>query len=141
MQKIAEAVAELDGDAIGRVLRWAADRYKVLGVAAKPSTAAGAADAGGNGNGNGVRQFSDLAELWSVVSPESEADKALVAGYWFQFGEGRTEFGAQEINSALKNLGDGIKNITTAFDTLKARKPAPVMQLKKSGTTKQARKT
>jgi hypothetical protein len=34
-----------------------------------------------------------------------------------------------------------VKHITSAFDTLKARKPAAVMQLKKSGSTRQARKT
>jgi hypothetical protein len=51
------------------------------------------------------------------------------------------DFASQEINAALKNLGHPIGNITSAFDNLKARKPAPVMQLKKSGTSKQARKT
>src|SRR3954466_6701167 len=96
MQKLAEAVAGLDADAVARVLRWAADRYRVQ-VTTAPKASAGSVipDSAGNGDTNGVRQFSDLAEMWSVVSPDSEADKALVAGYWFQFGEGRTEFAAQ----------------------------------------------
>jgi len=46
-----------------------------------------------------------------------------------------------EGDAALKNLGHPIANITSAFNNLKARKPATVMQLKKAGTTKQARKT
>ena len=82
----------------------------------------------------------DIAELYAAAAPESEFDKALVAGYWFQFVDGRPEFGSQEINSALKNLGHPIKNITSAFDSLKSRKPASVMQVKKSGSSRQARK-
>ena len=61
--------------------------------------------------------------------------------YFLQFQQGQSDFGAYEVNAALKNLGEGVGNITTAFDTLKARKPADVIQLKKSGTSKQARKT
>jgi hypothetical protein len=145
MGKIADAVEGLDAETMARVLRWAAERYNVTlsGSRSKTSTGAatGSADNGGSNGGNGAQQFGDLADLYAATSPEPETDKALVAGYWFQFCEGRPEFGAQEVNTALKNLGHSIKNITSAFDNLKARKPSYVMQLKKAGTTKQARKT
>jgi hypothetical protein len=153
MQDVAEAVTELDAESRGRVLRWAAERFGVtLPSVGRPSRpAAGSPGAGVRGdvssNGNsGASELPQLdnigiAELYSAATPESEADKALVAGYWFQFVDGRPDFGSQEVNSALKNLGHPIKNITSAFDALKARKPAPVMQLKKAGSTKQARKT
>jgi hypothetical protein len=155
MQALVAALKGLDTESIGRVLRWAADTYSVSvnvgggagnrGGGGRPGSGAGSGSSdSGNGNGsmaNGATQFSDLAELFAATSPESDADRVLVAGYWAQFGEGRPEINSQEINSALKNLGHPIKNITSAFDTLKARKPAPVMQLKKSGTSKQARKT
>ena len=149
MGKLAEAVGGLDEDAQARVLRWAVDRYGVTvsGSRAKSSGSGGAAagaesvDNGSNGNGGSVQRFGDLADLYAATSPEMDTDKALVAAYWFQFCEGKPEFGSQEINTALKNLGHPIKSITSAFDNLKARKPAPVMQLRKSGTTKQARKT
>lgn len=148
MKAVVEALAGLDDEeSIARVLRWAADSYK---VALGPSKGARMAASGGesgrfesaNGsNGATMAEASDLADLYHRTNPESEADKVLVAAYWTQFGQGNSDFGAQEINSALKNLGHPIKNITTAFDTLKARKPASVIQLKKSGTSKQARKT
>jgi hypothetical protein len=143
MQKVAEAVSGLDADAVARVVRWMADAYNVtVGAASESRGGVATNPVEVNGNGaNGIPEFTELAELYSAVSPESEADKALVVGYWTQFREGKAEFGAQEINTVLKNLGHSVKNITTAFDTLKARKPAPVMQLKKAGTTKQARKT
>ena len=145
MGKLADALAGLDADAIARVLRWAVDRYDVAVKDVASNGHSGAASGAGatpNGEQNGTTPtFSDLAELYDAAAPESEADKALVAGYWFQFCDGRADFGAQEVNTALKNLGHPIKNMTSAFDNLKARKPAPVLQLKKSGTTKQARKT
>ena len=149
MQAVAEAVTDLDAEARGRVLRWAAERFGVP-VSAPGRPVMRSAGGGSqlnipmNANGAGdmeVQKYSDIAELYAAASPESESDKALVAGYWFQFQDGRDDFAAQEINSALKNLGHPIKNITSAFDSLKARKPAPVMQLKKAGSTKQARKT
>jgi hypothetical protein len=147
MGKIAEALAGLNKKAVVRVVRWAADAYGVSVATTKlggvgPHGKSGNAGTGGEtANGGGSTQFADLAELYAATSPESEPDKALVAGYWTQFGEGKAEFGSQEINTALKNLGHPIGNITSAFTALKARKPAPVMQVKKAGTTKQARKT
>lgn len=143
MGKLTEALAGLDPAAVARVLRWANDAYDVAisPLGAKRQAGGGG---GGTGNGNGGNdgpQFADLAELHAATTPESDADRALVAGYWVQYGEGKADFASQEINAALKNLGHPIGNITSAFDNLKARKPAPVMQLKKSGTSKQARKT
>jgi hypothetical protein len=143
MQKLAEAVGALDQEAVSRVLRWAVARY---GVTTEPvrnvkgHTGSTPAD-GGNGNGGAPRQFDSLADLYAVASPETDSDKALVAGYWFQFQENQPDFAAQAINAALKNLGHGVSNITNAFNALKAQKPALVIQLKKAGTTKQARKT
>ena len=146
MQKLAEAVSSLDAEATARVLRWAVDRYGVAGAAglgAKGRTGGSTGLVVENSAGNGTTQppFRDLAELYAAASPENDSDKALVAGYWSQFLQGQPDFAAQAINSSLKDLGHGVSNITSAFNTLKAQKPALVMQLKKAGTTKQARKT
>jgi hypothetical protein len=146
MKKLAEALSELDAEATARVLRWAGDHYGVASVAPKGRSSAGSAAAVAEGNDTATddgaqRRFGDLAELHAAASPSTDADRALLAGYWFQFVQGESEFGAQAINSALKNLGHGVSNITSAFETLKAQKPALVMQLKKAGTSKQARKT
>ena len=147
MQKLAEAVAGLDTEATARVLRWAVDRYGVI-VKTASKGQAGAAARGGeasdtdDGNSNGAApHFNSLAELHAAADPQNEANHALVAGYWFQFVQGQADFTAQAVNSELNHLGRRIGNITTAFDRLKAQKPALVIQLKKLGTTKQARKT
>lgn len=144
MRTVAEAMQKLgDAQAIGRVLRWAGDHFAVVVAGAKttPRTPAAAALENGGGNGGVTQQFNDIAELHSAAAPPSDVDRVLVAGYWFQYHEGRTELSAQEINTALKNLGHPITNITSAFERLKMRKPAHVMQLRKAGASRQARKT
>jgi len=144
MGKVAEALTGLDEAAVGRVLRWAVDHYGATVTAAKPTLrppSGGAAIIDNGSVGNGCLHFTEFAELYAAASPESDADKVLVAGYWFQFNEGRQDLTAQEINTALKHLGHPIAHITSAFDTLKARKPQHVMQLRKSGASRQARKT
>jgi hypothetical protein len=138
MQELAEVFKGLQPDAIRRVLRWATDVYGAKVVPA-PSGAPAAVTA--NSSNSTASQFTDVGELFAAASPTTDADKALVVGYWFQYVEGQSDLNSQAINTALKHLGHSIGNITTAFDNLKARRPAPVIQLKKSGTSKQARKT
>jgi len=147
MKTIAEALSKLDADATARVLRWAVERFAVrLDGALKRSATEdrnrnGALEDPESPASSERGKFNDLAELYAAASPQTEADRALVTGYWFQYVDGESEFAAQTLNSALKNLGHGVGNITQALDTLKAQRPALVMQIKKSGTTKQARKT
>lgn len=144
MQKIVEAVESLDQAAIGRILRWAADRYGVTSSTSKKGTKPDTHDSDESGNEDNavfnLEQFSTLADLFAETGPKTDADKALVGGYWFQYHDKKQDFGAQEVNTALKHMGHGVGNITDAFDALKARKPAQVMQVKKAGTSKQARK-
>lgn len=141
MAKIEEALAKLDEEGRGRVLRWAADRF---GIALKTKAAEKAGgretvSTSGNGEENGA-EVEELADLFAVAKPKSEADKALVGGYWFQHIKGESDLEGQQVNKELKHLGHGVTNITRAFDSLKQRSPQLVVQTKKSGTTKQARK-
>jgi hypothetical protein len=82
----------------------------------------------------------DLASLCDLARPDTDAERALVAGYWLQCTQGQTEFTAQAVNDELKNLGHGVSNITNAFSSLKDQKPALVIQVRKDGTSQQARK-
>jgi hypothetical protein len=50
------------------------------------------------------------------------------------------DFEAQRVNTLLKHLGLGVGNITRSLESLKSRKPQHVVQLRKSGTARQARK-
>ncbi len=145
MKTVAQALASLDAEATARVVRWAAERFGNIalprvGATPGPKVAANT-EASAAGVSAGQGRFEHLADLYGAVSPNTEADRALVAGYWVQYVEGQPEFGAQTINAALKDLGHRVANITNALAALKAQKPQLVVQLKKSGTSKQARKT
>ena len=86
-------------------------------------------------------KYASFAELFDAAGPQSEPDRALVAGYWLQVCQGAEGFDGFSANRELKHLGEGVSNITIAFDRLKNQKPALALQLKKSGKSQQARKT
>lgn len=85
--------------------------------------------------------FGTFAELSDAAQPKTQAEKALVGGYWLQVCQGGESFDGFAINRELKNLGEGIANITSALEALKVQKPALALQLKKAGKSRQARKT
>ena len=87
------------------------------------------------------REFATLAHLHDSTNPVSEKDRVLVTAYWLQVCEGAENFPSFSVNKALKDLGHGVSNITGAFDALMRPKPALVLQLKKAGKSRQARKT
>lgn len=86
-------------------------------------------------------KYSTFAELFDATQPTSNANKALVAAYWLQVCQGQDDFDGQSANTELKQLGEGVANITVAMNNLRGQKPALVIQLRKSGKSQQARKT
>ena len=64
----------------------------------------------------------------------------MVAGYWFQELAGQDDLDSQRINKELKNLGHPSTNITRDFDALIRRSPRQVIQVRKEGKSRQARK-
>jgi len=145
MKAVAAALGPLDTGGVGRVLRWAAEAYGAK-VSVHVSGGGGGSkgfeeEAAGGGGGVDLKsKYPALADLYSAAGPTQETDKALVVGYWLQNVLGVGDFDSQTVNGELKNLGHGVANITSAFDGLMARKPQLVIQTKKSGTTRQARK-
>jgi hypothetical protein len=84
--------------------------------------------------------YAHFADLYDAAGAETDADKALVGGYWLQVCEKKDSFPSRDVNELLKNQGHPVGNITRAFDTLRGSRPTYVSQLEKSGKTKQARK-
>lgn len=84
--------------------------------------------------------FTEFADLLGEAQPQTDADKALVGGYWFQVVGGVEDFTSQAVNDKLKDTGEAVGNITRAMDKLKASKPQLIRQLLKSGKSQQARK-
>jgi hypothetical protein len=143
MSEVENALSGLSDDERNRVLRWAAERFGIPGTLgnARGGPATGAAqqkDPGGGGSSGA--EHADLADFFAAARPSSDVEKALVVGYWFQYRVGNAELEAQSINTELKHLGHQIGNITRAFDNLMARDPQFIVQTKKTGSSKQARK-
>jgi len=151
MSAVASALAELDEDAQGRVLRWAVERYGVTmpmdrrrgagtdGEAAEDYE--GAADVTEQQITNEAPTYEHFAEVFAAASPRTNEDKALVAAYWVQVHQGHATWASRLLNAELKHLGHSIPNITEALSSNMRKKPQRVIQLRKSGSAKQANKT
>jgi hypothetical protein len=87
-----------------------------------------------------VLRWARVADIYAVANPSSDGEKVLVVGYWFHTARGDGELDSQAINTELKNLGYPITNVTRAVTSLAKSVPRLVVQTKKSGSTKQARK-
>ncbi|MBC7170193.1 hypothetical protein H5T54_04600 [Candidatus Bipolaricaulota bacterium] len=136
LAKVEKLLAELDDADRGRVLQWLNDQFRQ-----GPSTPT--ATSGHQlppVESQHVGEATDLAEFFAATQPATEAESVLVVGYWFQCREGDTELEAQKVNAALKDLGRQVTNITRTFDSLMGERPQLVVQTKKKGATKQARK-
>lgn len=81
-----------------------------------------------------------FAEFIEQVDPQSNVDSALATGYWLQVVGKQENFTALEVNRLLLDLGRKINNITNALGSLQKNKPAHVIQIKKKGSSRQARK-
>lgn len=142
MGAVSAALENLENEGRARVLFWAMSHYGVASPPARPNWAVG----GKSGSEAGavlaaVSGYETFADLFNAAHPKTEKDKALVAAYWVQVCESAGSFQSQSLNDLLKDLGHGIGNITEALNQLKDDRPALVLQLKKSGSSRQARKT
>jgi hypothetical protein len=137
MADIETALKDLSEEERARVMQWAISRFRISKVTPERREV----EAGdSNGKTLGSDEYSSLAEFYDAAVPSTESERALVVAYWFQFKEGSADVDSQRINTELKHLGHGVSNITRAFEALKSHKPALMMQTRKEGKTKQARK-
>ena len=146
MKAVLVALEPLDVQSRQRVLAYVAARLEISPVGTvRSSTVGGGEENRGESepeaDSTPHREFATLAELHEAASPQSNSERVLVAAYWLQVIEGRDSFVSYSVNQSLKDLGHGVRNITERFDALKRQKPALVLQLKKAGKSRQARKT
>ncbi|TPJ20226.1 hypothetical protein FJW04_02515 [Mesorhizobium sp. B2-7-3] len=137
-----------DDEARVRVLSYAASRLGLAAGSPQAKSIHPAVEPLGDGEPEAPApattspsKFATFAELFDAAHPQSNADKALVAGYWLQVCGGAESFSGLAANTELKHLGEAAPNITNAIDSLKNQKPALALQLKKSGKSQQARKS
>ena len=133
MAQLDRIVRTLDAESAARAVRWLSDRYDRSSAPFRPLNAKST-------NVNGGGDVAELADLFSSANPATHDQKALVVGFWFQAIKGAGDLDAQAVNTELKQLGHGLKNITAAFAELISARPQLAIQVRKAGTTKQARK-
>jgi len=132
MQALAKALDALDDEGARlRVITWAASKYA-------PSV--GVAKGKGGGEEAPGEDFADFPSLFDATDPKTDANKALVAAYWHQTSQGQSDLDSLTLNTALKNMGHGVGNITDALTGQMKKKPALILQVGKSGKAKQGRK-
>lgn len=132
MATVSAALDHLDEAARARVLRWAADRFATAELLAppKPKREDPVEDVA----------FESIFVLFEAARASSDAERAILAAFWFQVVEGAASFGGGQVNDALRQMGVGIGNIAQALNRLTARRPALVQQISKAGRSAQARK-
>jgi hypothetical protein len=149
MAKVAEALADLQEDERGRVLRWASERYGItVSTRATPSNKVededgGLDEADVDHGAHGSRQngkFEHFAEFYDAIGPKTDPERVLVASYWATVHQGKTTFGSQELNTQLKDLGHGVSAINKAMTANINKKPALILQVTRGGSVQQARK-
>lgn len=121
----------LSADERQRSLRYLAERFEIGQTANAVQNLSRAPDS---------KTFETFADLFEASAPGNDKEKALVGAYWFQVIQGNGEFAAGPVNSELKNLGIGLSNIAESLRRCSNDKPATVMQIRKSGSSQQARK-
>jgi hypothetical protein len=149
IRTVHDALEPLDEDARTRVLTYITS---LLGIDAKVTSKSSAAlvdaepadeaaeEKAADEAAKDAPTFSTFAELYAAAGPKNNGERALVVGYWLQVCQGTESFTAASANKELTHLGHKVANITDAIDSMKNQKPMLILQLKKSGNSRQARK-
>src|SRR5690242_3808233 len=125
---IAGILDGLQEDQRGRVIRYVVERFNIAGGQGNKNLAGGSKVVS---QVDPPAEFEDFASLVDATHPDTDAMRALVAGYWLQVCQGDPSFDAQSANTELKHLGHPSSNITMALGALINQKPALVLQLRK----------
>jgi hypothetical protein len=92
------------------------------------------------GSGTGRRAGQAIGSLMQSWTPETMAERALLGAYALAKGRPDRTITSQAINNELKRNGLPVPNITRAIESNLRAKPPLMVQKKKMGTTRQARK-
>lgn len=130
---IQSLLAKLPDDSQARIVTWMSSRFRIAGLGL-------ASEQLSTSLKSGEPEFSDVATLFVTANPSTGPEKALTVAFWLQECMHQEDFEGFAVNTELKHLGHGLKNITDALNGLIEHKPQLAVQLRKSGKTQQARK-
>lgn len=133
--------ADLIEDARPRVFAWIGAKYYLTSSQTNKSRTQGDVGSDNSGQTSFDGKLGDFADFYHKASPSDNAGRALVAGYWLSETTSGEAFQSQALNAMLKDLGFQVGNITDALSSCMRVKPAWIVQTRKAGSAKQARKT
>src|SRR6266498_4162959 len=113
LSTISTLLADLPEDSQARIVNWISSRFRIQGVLSGPLK-----HDGGLGFTEPVRDFQDVATLFVAAGPSTGSEKALMVAFWLQECLHQEEWDGFAINTELKHLGHGLKNVTDALSAL-----------------------
>jgi hypothetical protein len=145
MKLALEAVKDLEPEAQKRVMKWVSDRLNLSVYQEIPSNTQFSSSKLGRQplplhDHHGLAGFDSLAELLGCTNVKTDTNRVLVAAAYEQEKNRKRELTGREINRELQHIGHRVGNVTRAIDQLKAKRPQLMIQLKKEGSTQQAKK-
>ncbi|MBI5455221.1 MAG: hypothetical protein HY956_11370 [Deltaproteobacteria bacterium] len=137
MSDVNEAIKELQDDAKTRVIQWILNKYSLnLGAVVNK----GARPNAENSRDIDIKSFDSVANIFEKATPQNAPDKVLIVAAFLQEKFDKSELTGGEIHKELRHLGHGLSNITDTISQLEAKKPKLMIQTKKEGKSKQAKK-
>jgi hypothetical protein len=142
------ALKDLAPDAIQRNINWLATRLGVSAIAKAPTggrsptpteTVATNNPDGQTASGE-FEKFATSADFLSQINEPTDKERVLAIAAYIQKKEPDKELTGFSINKELKHIGHGVANITSAIQTWVDQRPQLMIQIRKTGTTKQAKK-
>lgn len=88
----------------------------------------------------GFMKFDTVEDLFFSSNVRTVASKILLVAAYLKEKDNLNEFSSFDINSRLKKIGYGVKNITNSINTLIDKTPPLLIQTGKMGDTKQAKR-
>ncbi|MBL7664536.1 MAG: hypothetical protein JNM93_05340 [Bacteriovoracaceae bacterium] len=87
-----------------------------------------------------IESFETAAEFFGQAKPKTHQEKILAIAAYKQVVGKLNQFDSASINKELQNFGHKVSEISKEFNKLIVKEPQLVVQLKKTGKAKQARK-
>ena len=88
----------------------------------------------------GFMKFNTVKDLFFASDVRNVTSKILLVAAFLHEKDNSKEFSSYEINTRLKQVGDGVQNITNSINKLLDKEPPLLMQTEKMGDTKQAKR-
>jgi hypothetical protein len=143
------AIKDLPEEARGRIVAWLINKYSIQSpysqkqsssdtsqkVLSEPSSSEEAEAPILNSY-----DYDTAAEFLSKCKTATDSQRALAISAYLQEKQGKRDLTGYEINHELQQIGYKASNITKAIKSLSGKKPQLMIQTKKAGTSRQAKK-